>query len=165
MIPDISSPFYSRVLQSIEDAAQREGYSVLLADTQHDRKREERYTLMLRRRDAEGLIVLGCGLPEAAVEVSRETAASPTSSAAAVDSRVRVPRVHIDNRAAARDVIEHLYCSAIAGSASLPGRVRSTLSRDRLAGATARARIQEAARDHRDCGDFSMNLAKRLRSS
>ncbi|MBI4263770.1 MAG: LacI family transcriptional regulator, partial [Acidobacteria bacterium] len=64
MVPDIANPFYSKVLQSIEATAQREGYAVLLGDTQHDPKREELYTLMLRRREAEGLIVLGHGLPD-----------------------------------------------------------------------------------------------------
>ena len=44
-VPDISNPFFSLILQGIEDAAQREGYAVLLGDTQHDEKREERYAL------------------------------------------------------------------------------------------------------------------------
>ena len=158
MIPDISSPFYSRVLQSIEEAAQREGYSVLLADTQHDPKREERYTLMLRRRDAEGLIVLGRGLPEAAVEVSRETAGvAHIVSGCEVDSRVIIPRVHIDNRAAARDVIEHLYSLGHRRVGLITGPGESILSRDRLNGATARARIQKAERDLIVArGDFSI---------
>src|SRR4029434_3010111 len=58
-VPDISSPFFSLILQGIEDAAQREGYAVLLGDTQHDDKREDRYALMLKRKEADGLIVLG----------------------------------------------------------------------------------------------------------
>ena len=38
------------ILQGIEDAAHREGYAVLVGDTQHDANREERYALMLRRK-------------------------------------------------------------------------------------------------------------------
>ena len=53
-VPDISNPFFSLILQGIEDAAQREGYAVLLGDTQHDEKREERYALMLKRKEADG---------------------------------------------------------------------------------------------------------------
>ena len=40
-VPDISNPFFSLILQGIEDAAQREGYSVLLGDRQHDERRED----------------------------------------------------------------------------------------------------------------------------
>src|SRR5262245_20617 len=45
-VPDLSNPFFSLILQGIEDTALREGYSVLVGDTQHDEKREERYALM-----------------------------------------------------------------------------------------------------------------------
>ncbi len=65
-VPDISNPFFSLILQGIEDAAQREGYSVLVGDTQHDDKREERYALMLKRKEADGLIFLGHRLPKEA---------------------------------------------------------------------------------------------------
>src|SRR6266481_6412816 len=39
-VPDISNPFFSLILQGIEDTALREGYDVLLGDTQHDEERE-----------------------------------------------------------------------------------------------------------------------------
>src|SRR5262249_56730739 len=58
-VPDISNPFFSLILRGIEDAAQREGYSVLLGDTQHDPAREDRYATMLKRKEADGLIFLG----------------------------------------------------------------------------------------------------------
>ena len=70
-VPDISNPFFSLILQGIEDAAQREGYAVLVGDTQHDQKREERYALMLRRKEADGLIFLGHRLPKQAARLVR----------------------------------------------------------------------------------------------
>ena len=48
------------------DAACREGYAVLLGDTQQNAKREEMYALMLRRKEADGLIFLGHRLPKEA---------------------------------------------------------------------------------------------------
>src|SRR5215216_1396368 len=65
-VPDISNPFFSMILQGIEDAAQSAGYSVLLGDTQHDEEREERYAHMVRRKEADGLIFLGHRLPREA---------------------------------------------------------------------------------------------------
>jgi len=162
-IPDISNPFYSRVLQSIEESAQREGYAVLLGDTQHDLKREERYTLMLRRRDAEGLIVLGHGLPDVAMEVSRETSGIPhVVGACEFNSRADIPRVHIDNRAAARDAIEHLYSLGHRRIGVVTGPTDSALSRDRLEGVTARAKVQRAEKDVMVVrGDFSLESGDR----
>src|SRR5438552_13485751 len=58
-VPDISNPFFSLILQGIEDTALRQGYSVLVGDTQHDVKREGRYAEMLKRKEADGLICLG----------------------------------------------------------------------------------------------------------
>src|SRR5687768_6703081 len=70
-VPDISNPFFSLILQGIEAAAQREGYSVLVGDTQHDEKREEGYAMMLRRKEADGLIFLGHRLPHEAATLIR----------------------------------------------------------------------------------------------
>ena len=63
-VPDISNPFIALVLQGIEEIAQREGYAVLLGDTQHDEQREERYAAILKRKEADGLIFLGHRLPK-----------------------------------------------------------------------------------------------------
>ena len=46
-VPDISNPFFSLILRGIEDVALREGYAVLVGDTQNDLKREERNAQML----------------------------------------------------------------------------------------------------------------------
>lgn len=142
-VPDITNPFYSRVLQSIEETAQREGYGVLLGDTQHDPKREEWYTLMLRRREAEGLIVLGHGLPDAAVAVSKESDAAPIVSGCEFNPRAGIPSVHIDNQAAARAAMSHLYDLGHRRIGIITGPMVSGLSRDRLQG----------ARSVRDAGD------------
>src|ERR671928_1762305 len=42
-VPDIANPFFSLILKGIEDAALREGYNVLVGDTQHEQDREEKY--------------------------------------------------------------------------------------------------------------------------
>ena len=84
-VPDIANPFFALILQGIEDAAQREGYAVLLGDTQHDPMREDRYAQMLRRKEADGLIFLGHRLPPAAeqfVRRRRRPSARPSSTAA-----------------------------------------------------------------------------------
>src|SRR5919109_4922982 len=110
-VPDISNPFFSLILQGIEDAAQREGYAVLLGDTQHAEDREERYALMLRRKEADGLIFLGHRLPnEAALLVdAMAPRCAPVVNGCEFNPRLGIPSVHIDNAKAAAEAMDHLY--------------------------------------------------------
>jgi LacI family repressor for deo operon, udp, cdd, tsx, nupC, and nupG len=158
-VPDISNPFFSLILQGIEDAAHRDDYAVLVGDTQHDPQREERYALMLRRKEADGLIFLGHRLPRAAATFADAIAprCAPVVNGCEFNPRLRVPSVHIDNATAASEAMDHLYRLGHRRIGVITGPLVSPLSRDRLAGAMARARKRRAERDalvmH---GDFSI---------
>jgi LacI family transcriptional regulator, repressor for deo operon, udp, cdd, tsx, nupC, and nupG len=158
-VPDISNPFFSLILQGIEDAAQREGYSVLVGDTQHDEGREEKYALMLRRKEADGLIFLGHRLPKEAATLVRSMAPgqAPVVNGCEFTPNLGIPSVHIDNATAASDAMEHLYRLGHRRIGIITGPLVSPLSRDRLAGANARAK---KARGERETlvmnGDFSI---------
>jgi len=158
-VPDISNPFFSLILQGIEDAAQRGGYSVLVGDTQHDDQREERYALMLKRKEADGLIFLGHRLPKQAAMLVRAMAprCAPVVNGCEFSPRLGIPSVHIDNAKAAFEAMDHLYRLGHRRIGIVTGPLVSPLSRDRLSGATARAKQARAERDfivmH---GDFSI---------
>src|SRR5262245_17276961 len=110
-VPDIANPFFSLILQGIEDTALRAGYSVLLGDTQHDLKREERYAQMLKRREADGLIFLGHRLPKEAASLVKAMApaCAPVVNGCEFSPSLGVPSVHIDNAKAASEAMDHLY--------------------------------------------------------
>lgn len=158
-VPDISNPFFSLILQGIEEAAQREGYAVLVGDTQHDQKREERYALMLKRKEADGLIFLGHRLPKEAASLVRGMAprCAPVVNGCEFGPHLSVPSVHIDNAKAASEAMDHLYRLGHRQIGVVTGPLVSPLSRDRLRGAMSRAKTQKA--EH-DCvvvnGDFSI---------
>jgi LacI family repressor for deo operon, udp, cdd, tsx, nupC, and nupG len=145
-VPDISNPFFALILQGIEDAAHRDGYAVLLGDTQHDETREERYALMLRRKEADGLIFLGHRLPEAAQAFIRSIAprCAPVVNSCEFSSRLGVPGVHIDNAKAAADAMDHLYHLGHQRIGIVTGPLVSPLSRDRLRGVRMRAKLAGA---------------------
>jgi len=111
MVPDISNPFFSLVLQGIEEAATREGYAVLLGDTQHDPKREERYALMLKKKEADGLIFLGHRVPNEVARLVKESLpkCAPVVNGCEFTPSIGVPSVHIDNAGAAYEAMDHLY--------------------------------------------------------
>ena len=143
-VPDISNPFFSLILQGIEDAAQREEYAVLLGDTQHDDRREQRYALMLKSKEADGLIFLGHRLPEAAQALVRNTAprCAPVVNGCEFNPRLAVPSVHIDNAGAAADATSLLYDLGHRRIGIVTGPLVSPLSCDRLRGASTIARAR-----------------------
>src|SRR3954468_14877428 len=158
-VPDISNPFFALILQGIEDAAQRDGYAVLLGDTQHDEAREDRYALMLKRKEADGLIVLGHRLPPEAAALVRATAprCAPVVNGCEFTPKLGIPSVHIDNAKAAAEAMDHLYRLGHRRIGIITGPLVSPLSRDRLDGAITRAK---KARGERHVivmnGDFSV---------
>jgi LacI family transcriptional regulator, repressor for deo operon, udp, cdd, tsx, nupC, and nupG len=158
-VPDISNPFFSLILQGIEDTAQREGYAVLLGDTQHDEQREDSYAMMLKRKEADGLIFLGHRLPKTAAELVRAVAprCAPVVNGCEFSPRLGIPSVHIDNAKAASEAMDHLYRLGHLRIGIVTGPLVSPLSRDRLAGATERARQARADHDFIVMnGDFSI---------
>ena len=148
-VPDITNPFFAPILQGIEDAAHRDGYAVLLGDTQHDETREERYAMMLKRKEADGLIFLGHRLPPAAQDLIRSVApnCAPVVNGCEFSPRLGVPGVHIDNVRAAGDAMDHLYRLGHRRIGIVTGPLVSPLSQDRLRGAKSRARQAKAEDD------------------
>ena len=158
-VPDISNPFFSLILQGIEDSALRAGYSVLVGDTQHDEQREEGYARMLKRREADGLIFLGHRLPKEAAAMVRAAApaCAPVVNGCEFSPRLGIPGVHIDNARAAAEAMAHLYSLGHRRIGVVTGPLVSPLSRDRLHGATQQARRAGAGRGLMVVqGDFSI---------
>jgi len=163
-VPDISNPFFSLILRGIEETARSEGYAVLLGDTQHDQEREERYALMVRRKEADGLIFLGHRLPETASELIRSSppGCAPIVNACEYSPQLGIPSVHIDNAAAAREAMNHLYVLGHRRIGIITGPLVSPLSRDRLLGSTEAAEAIKAQHDLLVTdGDFSIESGSR----
>lgn len=146
MVPDISNPFFSLILRGIQEAARADGYAVLLGDTQDDEEREERYALMLKRKEADGLIILGHRLPKAAAELLRLSPAggAPIVNGCEFSPKLGIPSVRIDNAAAGGEAMDHLYDLGHRRIGIVTGPLVSPLSRDRLRGATERAMANRA---------------------
>jgi LacI family repressor for deo operon, udp, cdd, tsx, nupC, and nupG len=139
-VPDIANPFFAQILQGAEEAAQAADYAVLLGDTQHQPQREERYAQMLRRNEADGLIVLGHRLPPTAREIVKQFGSTaPVVNGCEFDPALGIPSVHIDNAAASRTAMEHLYGLGHERIAVVGGPPDNPLHQQRLEGAKAAA--------------------------
>jgi len=157
-VPDIANPFFAQILQGAEDAAQAAGYAVLLGDTQHQVEREERYAQMLRRNEADGLIVLGHRLPPTARDiVTQQGSAAPVVNGCEFEPTMGIPSVHIDNAAAARAVMEHLYGLGHERIAVVGGPPDNPLHQQRMEGVRAAAKTRGRLRQLGIVpGDFSL---------
>lgn len=56
LIPSISNPFYTEIMNGIENAAIEQGYNILLCETGSDPNREKIYFNLLRSQLADGII-------------------------------------------------------------------------------------------------------------
>jgi LacI family repressor for deo operon, udp, cdd, tsx, nupC, and nupG len=127
IVPDIAEPFFALVLQGIEQAATREGYAVLVGDTQNELDRDQHYATMLPRREVDGLIVLSQKIPTVIMPWMKSHRTLPPVVTGFISGKeFGVSSASIDNVAVAREALEHLYglghthIGVIAGPAELP---------------------------------------------
>ena len=144
-VPDISNPFFGRVIRGVEEAAKDAGYSVLLGDTWQQAEREERFGEMLYRKEADGLIVLGHRLPDSIGPLLAQLGSrAPVVNGCEFSPELEVSSAHIDNVRAAREVMDLLYGLGHNRIGIITGELRSPISRDRLSGARQSARAHAA---------------------
>jgi LacI family transcriptional regulator, repressor for deo operon, udp, cdd, tsx, nupC, and nupG len=156
-VPDIANPFFSLIIQGIEEAALREGYAVVLGDTHHDAEREERYGEMLLRREADGLIFLGHSVSKSISALVKKGQLPPIVNGCEYSPSLGVPSAHVDNEAAAYEAMSHLYGLGHRQIGVITGPLASPLSRDRLRGAQSCAKDNGAGRQVMVVnGDFSI---------
>ncbi len=132
VVPDITNPFFSKVLRGIEAVALKHGYQVLLGDTQNDARLEEQYLNVLPQRQVDGMIFLTARIrKELMEEMARQF---PIVLACEYLEGTDIPTVSIDNISSARKATEHLIRLGHCRIAHLSGPMNIILSRDRLRG-------------------------------
>jgi LacI family transcriptional regulator, repressor for deo operon, udp, cdd, tsx, nupC, and nupG len=136
LVPDISNPFFGKVIRGAEQAARLAGFAVVLGDTRNDPAFEDQYATMLARREVDGLIFLGHRLPKPLRKlVAQRTSGVPVVNGCEPSSDAGISSVHIDNVQAGRDATRHLRGLGHRRIGVVTGPLSSPLSQDRLAGA------------------------------
>ncbi|MAN52958.1 MULTISPECIES: LacI family DNA-binding transcriptional regulator [Marinimicrobium] len=104
LVPDIANPFYSLVIRAIEDRAQQKGYAVLLGDTRGTPERELEYIRRVETRLADGLLQLRPHSEKTHNVIPPDIA---TVNACGCEYTTG-PSVRIDNRGAAKTIVDYL---------------------------------------------------------
>lgn len=104
LVPDIANPFYSLFIRALEDRAHQKGYAVLLGDTRGTPERELEYIRRVETRLADGIVQLRPSSEKSQNNIPPDV---PCVNACGCEYTTG-PAIRIDNRAAARSMVEYL---------------------------------------------------------
>jgi DNA-binding LacI/PurR family transcriptional regulator len=107
VVDDLANPFYALMARSVEDAAYRQGYVVLVGSTNDDSRREREVIAAFCSRQVDGLILVPTCGSHGFLRPWTETG----TRVVCLDRPARgldVDTVTVDNRAAARGAVDHL---------------------------------------------------------
>jgi LacI family repressor for deo operon, udp, cdd, tsx, nupC, and nupG len=136
IVPEIANPFFSGIVQGIENMAHDLGYRVLIGETQGKQERLDYYADMVLTRVVDGLILLGSLLPSAVRADLDGGHASKIPLVLACErfDGLDCPNVAIDNVAAGALAVGHLVERGCRAIATITGPLGNTLCQDRLRG-------------------------------
>jgi len=134
LVPNLSNPFFLKIIQGIEQAAQESGYSVLLGDTQGEAKREHEYAGMVLSNRADGLIHLDHSFPFSKIDEALAENVPMVSVCERIVSDKKYPVVELDNYSACRALANHLTSYGHQSFGVIAGQKESQIYRDRLSG-------------------------------
>lgn len=106
LIPGISNPFYTEIIDGIEDTAIEQGYNILLCQTDSDPKREETYFNLIKNQLAAGIITMDPTVDRE--KISGLARQFPLVQCSEYDESGEISFVSIDNKAAAYEGTKYL---------------------------------------------------------
>ncbi|MFI5955571.1 LacI family DNA-binding transcriptional regulator [Cryptosporangium sp. NPDC051539] len=133
IISDITNPFFPEIARGVEDAAHAAGFSVVLANTDEDLAKEQRYLEVAAAERMAGVVLA----PASSAETDISVLTGRGIPVVAVDRRLpghRVDSVTVDNLTAARDATRHLVSIGRTRIGFVGGPLATTTASDRLAG-------------------------------
>ncbi len=141
VISDITNPFFTAMVRGVEDTAQEAGYSVVLANTDEDPAKEQRYFEVAAAEQMAGVVLCPASTRQSRIDVLTGRGIP----AVTVDRRLRgapVDSVTVNNFRAAADATAHLVGQACRRIGFVAGPATTTTGARRLAG--YRAALREA---------------------
>jgi LacI family transcriptional regulator len=128
IVPDISNPFFGVTARQIALGIRKQGYTMLLCDSQEDVASEQQALDLLRNWQVEGIIV--CPVGQTAGHLAEVVEAGlPLVLVDRYFPNLNVPYVGADNLAGAREAAEHLIANGHRHIACLQG-LRGTSPND-----------------------------------
>src|SRR3954449_10715162 len=148
IVPDIANPFFPEVVRGAEDAAYAAGYTLLIASSDNDLRKEELYLRLFLAKRVDGVILTKAPgrLPP---ELQRALTKSgiPIVLLARTVAGFSTDAVELDDRGAAYEGVSHLLRLGYQRVGFIGGLRGASTSRRRLDGYKAALRDRSIAHD------------------
>lgn len=133
VIPDITNPFFTSLARGVEDVAQREGYAVVLANSDDSVQKEQRCLQVAAAQQLAGVVLSVASSRYSRLDLLVEHGIPVVT----VDQRLRqasVDSVQVNNRAVAAAATRHLIERGRKRIGMIAGPRTTSTGADRLAG-------------------------------
>lgn len=132
LLPSIANPFYSRVLEGVENRARAKGYDTIACIAHRDAAVEAQYLDLLKTKQVDGAISFTTAMPEEKLQIiSRDY---PYVQCGARTHSSKIPCVCIDNVAATREAVSYFVQTGHSRIAFINGAFSRTYEAEREQG-------------------------------
>lgn len=133
LISDIQNPFFTALVRGVEDVTQRNGYNVILCNSDEDQEKERKYVELLCAEQVAGAIVVPASERSHSFEAFEEMGIPFIAVDRCLES-FEVDAVMVDNHRGAYDAVSHLIASGYRRIALITGPLSTTTGRVRRDG-------------------------------
>jgi DNA-binding LacI/PurR family transcriptional regulator len=133
LIPDIGSPFYSRVVRGVESKLRQADYSLMLGNTYNSSEEQARYLSVFRSQQVDGLLLFLAAGDESDAERLVKTK-TPVVFVGRTPRTFRADSVSADNVKGTRLAIDHLLAAGHQRISIIVGQASLSTSADRVEG-------------------------------
>jgi LacI family repressor for deo operon, udp, cdd, tsx, nupC, and nupG len=137
VLPSVGDPFFTEVVKGIREIAGKQGYSILINETQFNTLTADEVGAMIVSRRADGIVLLATMSPfgNEVLSARNHRVLPIVIGCETISSELAVfPSVHIDNAAAAQEATCYLISAGHRRIAFIYGLKQSLLTKDREEG-------------------------------
>jgi DNA-binding LacI/PurR family transcriptional regulator len=134
VVPDITIPFFPKIVRGAEVAAKEGGYFLVLLDSENDREREGEMIALLRAHRVDGILLVTVGCHSSLAERASLLSGCPVVYLDRLPDGIKVDSVSVDDRSAAEMAVSHLISMGHKDIAILTGPITLKNEQERLRG-------------------------------
>ncbi len=141
IIADIENPFFMAMVRGIEDVARAEGFRLVLCNSDEDLEKERAYVDVVIAERMAGVVIAVASHDDSSLDpLVRQNVPIVAVDRTPVDDRI--DSVVVDNRAGARQAVDHLLGEGCSRVACITGPTRVDTATERLEGYRAALRAR-----------------------
>ena len=111
LLADVTNPYSIDVLQGIEHVCQREGYMLMVCNTDNQKELQDRYLNLLEAHRVDGIIVNTAGMAQKQI-TNLKRLSCPLVLVDRIDTSLGFDTIGLDNAAAVKEACQHLQTKA-----------------------------------------------------